>query len=87
VVALFGRLNTRLREDLGPQLQVGHSFFMVPDLDEGRLAVLWEHHVLPLLEEYFAGQSGRLSAYALDRLRGDRKDGQGRKRPTSAAPG
>jgi MoxR-like ATPase len=88
VVALFGRLNARLREDLGPQPQVGHSYFMVPDLDEGRLAVLWEHHVLPLLEEYFAGQPGRLSAYALDRLRGgERKDNHGRKRPTSAAPG
>src|SRR5207302_139114 len=37
VVELFGRLNARLRDDLGPQQQVGHSYFMVPDLDEDRL--------------------------------------------------
>jgi MoxR-like ATPase len=88
VVALFGRLNARLREDLGPQQQVGHSYFMVPDLDEGRLAILWQHHVLPLLEEYFAGQPGRLAAYALDRLlNGERAGERGRKRPVAAESG
>ena len=37
VLALFERLNARLRSDLGPQAQVGHSYFMVPDLDKARL--------------------------------------------------
>ena len=41
---------------------------MVPDLDEGRLRVVWEHHVRPLLDEYFAGQPGRTAGYDLDRL-------------------
>jgi hypothetical protein len=68
VVGLFGRLNGHLARDLGPQFQVGHSYFMVPDLDESRLRVVWEHHVRPLLEEYFAGQPGRLGDYDLDRL-------------------
>jgi MoxR-like ATPase len=82
VVGLFERVNARLREDAGAQVQVGHSYFMVPELDEARLAVLWEHHVLPLLDEYFAGQPGRLAAYALDRLPGER-----RKRPAPAGQG
>ncbi len=85
VVDLFGRLNARLREDLGPHQQVGHSYFMVPDLDEARLGVLWEHHVLPLLDEYFAGQPGRVAAYALERLSGERREG--RKRPAPASQG
>jgi len=38
-----------------PEQQVGHSYFMVPDLDASRLRVVWEHHVGPLLKEYFAG--------------------------------
>ena len=58
VVGLFERLNVRLRADLGPQQQVGHSYFMVPDLDAGRLRLVWEHHVRPLLEEYFARAPG-----------------------------
>jgi hypothetical protein len=54
--------------DLGPERQVGHSYFMVPGLDEARLRVVWEHHVGPLLAEYFAAVPGRAAAYALDAL-------------------
>src|SRR5205823_3058246 len=43
VVGLFERLNGRLRADLGPQYQVGHSYFMVPHLDEARLGAVWQH--------------------------------------------
>jgi uncharacterized protein (DUF2461 family) len=68
VLGLFERLNARLREDLGPQAQVGHSYFMVGDLDEARLRVVWRHHVRPLLEEHFAGRPERLAAYDLDAL-------------------
>jgi hypothetical protein len=68
VLLLFERLNARLRADLGPQGQIGHSYFMVPDLDEARLRIVWQHHVRPLLEEHFAGQPARLAAYDLDQL-------------------
>jgi hypothetical protein len=68
VAGLFERLNARLRSDLGPQQQVGHSYFMVPDLDATRLRVVWEHHVRPLLEEYFMGHPDRIAAYDPDRL-------------------
>src|SRR5262249_27956076 len=37
IVGLFERLNARLCADLGPACQVGHSYFMVPGLDEARL--------------------------------------------------
>jgi uncharacterized protein (DUF2461 family) len=70
VVALFERLNGRLRADLGPQGQVGHSYFMVEGLDEARLRVVWQHHVRPLLEEHFAARPERLAAYDLDSLLG-----------------
>jgi hypothetical protein len=68
VVRLFERLNARLRADLGPHCQVGHSYFMVPDLDEGRLRAVWQHQVRPLLEEYFAGQPQGAAGYDLDGL-------------------
>jgi hypothetical protein len=73
VVALFETLNTHLREDLGPLFQVGHSYFMVPGLDDSKLRAVWEHQVWPLLEEYFAGQAGRLSGYELDVLLGSER--------------
>ena len=68
VVRLFERLNARLATDLGPQHRVGHSYFMVPDLDRARLRAVWDHHVRPLLEEYLAGDPARLAAYELDSL-------------------
>jgi 5-methylcytosine-specific restriction enzyme B len=87
VVALFDRLNTRLHRELGPQYQIGHSYFMVPDLDESRLRVVWDHHVLPLLEEYFHGHPEQAAAYALDRmLAGGRRTSAGRKRRAAGVP-
>jgi hypothetical protein len=88
IVALFDRLNLRLRRDLGPQFQIGHSYFMVPSLCESRLRVVWDHHVLPVLEEYFHGHPEQVAAYDLERLLDDRRKAPGgRKRRTVGARG
>jgi 5-methylcytosine-specific restriction protein B len=63
VLSLFERLNARLRSDLGAGVRIGHSYFMVPGLDEGRLRMVWRHHIRPLLDEHFSGQPGRAAAY------------------------
>jgi 5-methylcytosine-specific restriction protein B len=84
VQTLFERLNARLRADLGPQGQIGHSYFMVPDLDEARLRIIWQHHVRPLLEEHFAGQPGRLASYEVDKLLDGEVHRPGRQRPMRA---
>jgi len=62
-----------LRADLGPDRQVGHSYFMVADLDRDTLAAVWDHHVRPLLGEYFAAAPGRLAGYGLAELMHGRK--------------
>ena len=73
VVRLFEQLNRRLVHDLGPDKQIGHSYFMLPGLDEAKLRTVWDHHVLPVLTEYFAGHTAKLSTYRLDRLLGERE--------------
>jgi hypothetical protein len=87
VLKLFERLNARLRADLGPQGQIGHSYFMVPDLDEARLRIIWQHHVRPLLEEHFAGQAARLINYEIDKLLDDGSQRGERRRKMEAAIG
>lgn len=67
VVRLFEELNRRLARDLGPDKQVGHSFFMVPGLTEAHLRTVWDHHVAPLLGDYFAPR-GIPAGYDLDKL-------------------
>lgn len=87
VVRLFERLNARLRADLGPHFQVGHSYFLVPDLDAGRLRVVWEHQVRPLLEEYFAGNPTRAAAYDLDTLLNGEPQRAGKRRRRARVSG
>ena len=41
---------------------------MVPGLDRERLRVVWDHHVRPVLEEFFAAHPQRLAGYELDVL-------------------
>jgi 5-methylcytosine-specific restriction endonuclease McrBC GTP-binding regulatory subunit McrB len=71
VARVFEELNRRLARDLGPEKQVGHSFFMVPNLDSEKLAAVWDHHVRPLLLDYLGGREERLKDYTPERLLGD----------------
>jgi hypothetical protein len=81
VVLLFEELNRRLARDLGPDKQVGHSFFMVPELTAEKFAAVWEHHVRPLLLDYLGGREERLRDYTPERLLRDRT--ATRRRPQS----
>jgi MoxR-like ATPase/uncharacterized protein (DUF2461 family) len=87
VLKLFERLNARLRTDLGPHGQIGHSYFMAPDLDESRLRIIWQHHVRPMLEEHFAGQPARLASYEIDKILDDGSPRGERRRKVEAAMG
>ena len=74
VVHLFEELNRRLARDLGPEKQIGHSVFMVPDLDNEKLSAVWDHHVRPVLLDYLGGREDRLRDYAPERLLGARSE-------------
>ena len=50
---------------------IGPSYFMKDDLDEERVGRIWEHDVLPYIEEQLYGQPDRLAEFALDTLRGE----------------
>ena len=50
---------------------IGPSYFMQEDLTEERVHLIWEHNVLPYIEEQLYGQHDRLAEFDLDRLRGE----------------
>jgi DNA polymerase III delta prime subunit len=61
VAKLLADLNTDLRElGVDPNLLIGHSHFMNPGLDLEWLRRVWEHSVLPTIEEYFFAQRANL---------------------------
>ncbi len=69
VIGLFERLNARLREEVSPACQVGHSYFMLPRLDESSLWAVWQHQVRPLLEDHATTHPGRTIDLDLDDYR------------------
>ena len=74
VVRVFEELNRRLSRDLGPDKQVGHSFFMVPGLTVATFDAVWDHHVRPLLTDYLGGRAERVNEYEPAKLLGKRRE-------------
>lgn len=55
---------------------IGPSYFMREKLDDAAVERIWEHQVLPYLEEHLFGQPDQLGKFAIDALRGN-SDGTG----------
>ncbi len=75
VVSLFERLNALLRTELGLACQVGHSYFMLAELEEMKLRAVWQHQIRPLLEDHMAAHPGRSLPLEMD----DYRDGTPRR--------
>jgi len=66
VAAAVDLANEKLKS---PHLAIGPSHFMRKDLTHRWVELIWEHSILPYLEEQFFGQEERVDEFALDRLR------------------
>ena len=65
VADVMRRANSKLDDR---QAAIGPSYFM-KDLDEEKVRLIWEHNVLPYVEEHLYGEADRLSEFDLDKLR------------------
>ncbi len=52
-----------------PHAAIGPSYFLRRDLTEQWVSIIWEHAVIPYLEEQFIGEEDRLDNFTLDKLR------------------
>lgn len=67
---LLALVNRQLEQDGRDWHQhLGHSHLMHPQMDEAHLARVWQHTVLPLLDDLFFDQPDRLPAYHLATLK------------------
>ena len=57
---------------------IGPSYFMRDGLDEEMVELIWEHNVLPYIEERLHGEHDRLGKFELDALRREGADGNER---------
>lgn len=66
LVRIFVALNRKIQEHLSDDFQLGHSYFMVPDIaTPAVLERVWRRAVRPLLEEYFHHHRDRDTILAL----------------------
>ena len=79
VADVMRRANSKLDDR---QAAIGPSYFMKKDLDEEKVRLIWEHNVLPYVEEHLYGETDRLSEFGLDKLRRERVSAD-----TATAPG
>ena len=79
VADVLDRANEKLGHDR--HAAIGPSHFMRDSLDDAAVARIWQHSVLPYVEECLFGEGDRLGEFALDALRrsgdprGPRSDG------------
>ena len=66
VADLVDRANEKLDDR---QAAIGPSYFMKGDLDDRKVDLIWEHNVLPYIEERLYEERERLEEFGLDSLR------------------
>ena len=72
LAAAVDRANEKLSDR---QAAIGPSYFMKRNLDDEMVRLIWEHNVLPYVEEHLYGEHERLREFDLDALRKELGDG------------
>ena len=62
----FESLNQRLKDDIDRHHTIGHSFFVSNVMTLSVLQAVWDHELLPLIEDYFFDQPDKVSEYSFD---------------------
>ena len=70
ILNLLTGLNRKIRSEksLGKSFEVGHAFFMEPELDESKLEWIWRFKIMPLLGEYYFDQPEALEQFKLEAM-------------------
>ena len=81
VAGVVDRANEKLGAD-NSEAAIGPSYFIDEDLDDDKVRLIWEHNVLPYIEEQLYGQRDRLAEFEFGALRheiggGAESDGAG----------
>lgn len=72
---MVDRANQKLVDQGFRDALIGHSHFMSPDLDEGRVELIWSYSIMPMLEERYPGDERQVAEFAFNTLRRDAGSG------------
>lgn len=60
IINIFDRINSDIKENIGSQFQLGHSYFMNKSTDVKEIIRIWRYSIRPILEEYYFDQNPTL---------------------------
>jgi hypothetical protein len=66
LVAFFNKINEKVERKLGKEYTIGHSYFMIENMDKDKVNRVWKYAVYPLLEEYFFHNKSELEEFEKD---------------------
>jgi 5-methylcytosine-specific restriction protein B len=56
IVEMLNQINQKIKEQLGKEYQIGHSYFMVKHLNHDKLRMIMKYAIIPLVEQYYFGK-------------------------------
>jgi len=66
LITFFHKMNDKIEQKLGKEYCVGHSYFMIKEIDKNKVEKVWKYAVYPLLEEYFFHNKSELEEFEND---------------------
>ena len=69
VAGVVAKANKKLFDSDSRHAAIGPSYFMKEGLDEAAIGRIWEHGVMPYIEEHLFGEPDRLEEFKLEKLR------------------
>jgi 5-methylcytosine-specific restriction protein B len=57
ILNMLNQINQKIRDQLGKEYQIGHSYFMLKDLNREKLKMIIKYAMIPLIEQYYLGKA------------------------------
>lgn len=69
ILKVYNYINSLINDQ---DFKIGYSYFMIKDLDEEGIKLIWKYNIKPLLEEYFFNDLEKVNSIDIDAILEDR---------------
>ena len=56
ILNMLNQINQKITDQLGKEYQIGHSYFMVKNINRDKLSLILKYAIIPLIEQYYFGK-------------------------------
>lgn len=66
LIVTLKNINRKITEKLGKEFRIGHTYFMIENLDVQKLKRVLDYAIIPLVNEYFFGNEGNVDKFVVE---------------------